>query len=204
MFIWTNWPGIRGCFDFFEKSNYFQTPSRIKSFRVCYPQQHRALIRISINRQRNGARIDHVVSVFWKRLGGRNRLLAQTLAHKNFKLVLVCQPGRVISIDCEDNVPSSKLSSERPSSLERSRSALNSKHRSQASRNIFRFIRFFSLESKIRIVFDSISCISIAFGLDRDYFSNNILNYVLSSHCNENMLRSVYKIWSNVQCPLTF
>lgn len=105
-------------------------------------RQHRALIRISINRQRNGARIDHVVSVFWERLGGRNRLLAQTLAHKNFKLVLVCQPGRVISIDCEDNVPSSKLPSERPSSLERSRSALNSKHRSQASRNIFPFIRF--------------------------------------------------------------
>lgn len=120
------------------------------------PQQHRALIRISINRQRNGARIDHVVSVFWKRLGGRNRLLAQTLAHKNFKLVLVCQPGRVISIDCEDNVPSSKLPSERPSSLERSRSALNSKHRSQASRNIFRFIRFF-FRSNRRYTFELFS-----------------------------------------------
>lgn len=89
-----------------------RTVPTIKSFRVYCPRGATTLIRISINHQRNGARIDHLVSVFWKRPGGRNRLLAQTLAHKNFKLVLVCQPGRVISIDCEDNVPFWKLPSE--------------------------------------------------------------------------------------------
>lgn len=116
-----------------------------------------ALIRISINRQRNGARIDHFVSVFWKRPGGRNRLLAQTLAHKNFKLVLVCQPGRVISIDCEDNVPFWKLSPlNRSSSLENPPSQLETEIPSKTSSNIFRlfdlswliFDRFFSLENR--------------------------------------------------------
>lgn len=123
--IWTNFRrGSR-----LEKSNYSQNPSEdfiVRARRAT--RRQRALIRISINRQRNGARIDHFVSVFWKRPGGRNRLLAQTLAHKNFKLVLVCQPGRVISIDCEDNVPFWKLSPpNRSSSLENPPSQPNSK-----------------------------------------------------------------------------
>lgn len=129
-----------------------------------------ALIRISINRQRNGARIDHFVSVFWKRPGGRNRLLAQTLAHKNFKLVLVCQPGRVISIDCEDNVPFWKLSPpNRSSSLENPPSQPNSKPieiPSKTSSNIFRLFDlswlifdrfFFTRESKNTYEFFSIT-----------------------------------------------
>lgn len=133
-----------------------------ESFRGFYPprratRRQRALIRISINCQRNGARIDHFVSVFWKRPGGRNRLLAQTLAHKNFKLVLVCQPGRVISIDCEDNVPFWKLSPpNRSSSLENPPSQPNSKPieiPSKTSSNIFRLfdlysVAFFSLENR--------------------------------------------------------
>lgn len=141
-----------------------------ESFRGFYPprratRRQGALIRISINRQRNGARIDHFVSVFWKRPGGRNRLLAQTLAHKNFKLVLVCQPGRVISIDCEDNVPFWKLSPpNRSSSLENPPSQPNSKPieiPSKTSSNIFRLFDLYSvaffhsrIEEYVRIVFN--------------------------------------------------
>lgn len=135
-----------------------------ESFRGFYPprratRRQGALIRISINRQRNGARIDHFVSVFWKRPGGRNRLLAQTLAHKNFKLVLVCQPGRVISIDCEDNVPFWKLSPPPWKIL-----PLNSKPieiPSKTSSNIFRLFDLYSIaffhsriEEYVRIVFN--------------------------------------------------
>lgn len=141
-----------------------------ESFREFYrprraTRRQRALIRISINRQRNGARIDHFVSVFWKRPGGRNRLLAQTLAHKNFKLVLVCQPGRVISIDCEDNVPFWKLSPpNRSSSLKNPPSQPNSKPieiPSKTSNNIFRLFDLYSIaffhsriEEYVRIVFN--------------------------------------------------
>lgn len=160
--IWTNFRrGSR-----LEKSNYSQNPSEdfiVRARRAT--RRQRALIRISINRQRNGARIDHFVSVFWKRPGGRNRLLAQTLAHKNFKLVLVCQPGRVISIDCEDNVPFWKLSPlNRSSSLENPPSQPNSKSieiPSKTSNNIFRFFDLYSIaffhsriEEYVRIVFN--------------------------------------------------
>ena len=64
----------------------------------------RVLIRISINRLGNGVRVDQWhARVFWKPANCRietRRLLAQTLAHKNCKLVLVCPVERVISIDC--------------------------------------------------------------------------------------------------------